>query len=403
MGHMLNTSLTPEAHPKMIATYRHLHQNPELSMQEYQTQEFIEKELDDIGLEHFRCGGTGVVAIDKNGEGPVVAFRADTDALPIEEATGVDYASTSTGELDGATVPVMHGCGHDTHVTAALTSARLIHEQREEWSGTIVWIFQPAEETAAGSRAMVDDGLWDKAPTPEMVMGQHVFPFESGTIHYTLNNAMAAADSLKITLYGEQAHGSQPQDSVDPIVLGAHIVTRLQTIVGREIAPLDSAVLTVGTFNAGLKENIIPDRAELKLNIRTLAPDVREHVLASITRIVNAEAEASGAPQPDIEEIYTFPQLKNDPEQGTKVAEALRAELGDDKVIETPPLMGSEDFGHLADSIEVPSMFWFFGGASPDDENPAKNHSPRFLPVEGPTLETAVRACISSLGAYVAK
>lgn len=400
---MLNSTLTSEATEKMIATYRHLHQNPELSMQEYKTQEFIEKELDDIGLEHFRCGGTGVVAIDSNGDGPVVAFRADTDALPIEEATGAKYASTSTGELDGATVPVMHGCGHDTHVTAALTSARLIHDQSDAWSGTIVWIFQPAEETAAGSRAMVDDGLWDKAPTPEMVMGQHVFPFESGTINYTLDNAMAAADSLKITLYGEQAHGSQPQDSVDPIVLGAHIVTRLQTIVGREIAPLDSAVVTVGTFNAGLKENIIPDRAELKLNIRTFRPDVREHVLASITRIVNAEAEASGAPQPDIEEIYTFPQLHNDPEQGAKVAEALRAELGEDNVIETPPLMGSEDFGHLADSIDVPSMFWFFGGAAKDDKNPAKNHSPRFLPVEDPTLVTSVRACVAALGAYIAK
>ena len=400
---MMNTDLSTQAREKMISTYRRLHQNPELSMQEYKTQEFIEKELDDIGLEHFRCGGTGVVAIDKNGEGPTVAFRADTDGLPIEEQTGVEYASTSTGELDGATVPVMHGCGHDSHVTAALTAARLIHEQRDAWSGTIVWIFQPAEETAEGSRAMVADGLWDKAPKPAIVLGQHVFPFESGTLHYTLNAAMAAADALKITLYGEQAHGSQPQDSIDPIVLGAHIVTRLQTIVGREVAPLDSAVVTVGTFNSGLKENIIPDRAELKLNIRTLTPDVREHVLASITRIVNAEAEASGAPKPEIVEIYTFPQLKNDPEEGEKVAEALRAELGEDKVIETPPLMGSEDFGHLADSIDVPSMFWFFGGAAADDANPAKNHSPRFLPVEDPTLETGVRAAIAAIGAYVAR
>ena len=400
---MLNSTLSQVATDKMIATYRHLHQNPELSMQEHKTQEFIEAELDDIGLEHFRCGGTGVVAIDKHGDGPVVACRADTDALPIKEATGVEYASESTGELDGATVPVMHGCGHDSHVTAALTSARLIHEQADAWSGTIVWIFQPAEETAEGSRAMVDDGLWDKAPKPDIVMGQHVFPFESGTINYTLNAAMAAADSLKITLYGEQSHGSQPQDSIDPIVLGAHIVTRLQTIVGREIAPLDSAVVTVGTFNAGLKENIIPDRAELKLNIRTLTPDVREHVLASVTRIVNAEAEASGAPRPDIEEIYTFPQLKNDAEEGAKVAAALRAELGDANVIETPPLMGSEDFGHLAEAIDVPSMFWFFGGAAAGDDNPAKNHSPRFLPVEDPTLVTGVRACVAAIGAYVSK
>ncbi|MFH0412518.1 amidohydrolase [Corynebacterium sp. L4756] len=363
----------------------------------------MESELDEIGLEHFRCGGTGVVAIDKNGDGPTVAFRADMDALPIKEDTGAEFASESTAELDGATVPVMHGCGHDMHTTAALTAARLVHEQSDSWSGTIVWIFQPAEETAEGSQAMVDDGLWDKAPKPDIVLGQHVFPFETGTINYTLDAAMAAADSLKITLHGEQAHGSQPENSIDPIVLGAHIVTRLQTIVGREIAPLDSAVVTVGTFNAGLKENIIPDRAELKLNIRTLTPDVREHVLASITRIVNAEAEASGAPQPEIEEIYTFPQLKNDPEEGAKVADALNAELGDDNVIETPPLMGSEDFPNLAEAIGVPSMFWFFGGAAKDDENPAKNHSPRFLPVEDTSLTTAVRAAIAAVGSYVAK
>src|SRR5699024_10657296 len=211
------------------------------------------------------------------------------------------------------------------------------HEQRDAWSGTIVWIFQPAEETAEGSRAMVADGLWDKAPKPAIVLGQHVFPFESGTLHYTLNAAMAAADALKITLYGEQAHGSQPQDSIDPIVLGAHIVTRLQTIVGREIAPLDSAVVTVGTFNAGLKENIIPDRAELKLNIRTLTPYVREQVLNAITRIVNAKAETSEQPQPEIEEIHTLRQLKNHPEEGARVAIALRAERGEDKVFETPP------------------------------------------------------------------
>lgn len=398
---MVTTELSTRAREKMIATYRHLHQNPELSMQEHKTQEFIEQELDDIGLEHFRCGGTGVVALDRNGDGPTVAFRADTDGLPIEEKTGAEYASTSTGELNGTTVPVMHGCGHDAHITAALTAARLIHSQREAWAGTIVWIFQPAEETAEGARAMVADGLWDRAPKPDVVLGQHVFPFESGTVRFAFNSAMAAADALKVTLYGEQSHGSQPQDSIDPIVLGAHVITRLQTIVGREIAPLDAAVVTVGTFNAGLKENIIPDRAELTLNIRTLEPAVRDKVLAAITRIVNAEAEASGAPQPEIEEIYTFPQLRNHPGEGAKVVQALREELGDDKVVESPPLMGSEDFGHLADAIDVPSMFWFFGGAAKDDENPAKNHSPRFLPVEEPTLETGVRAALAAIASYV--
>ncbi|MGP6172599.1 amidohydrolase [Corynebacterium sp. A21] len=399
------STVVPQSHTAtMLEMYRHLHAHPELSMQEHETATFIEAELTEIGLEHFRCGGTGVVAVDRNGEGPVIAFRADTDGLPIKEDTGADYASQATGTLaDGTEVPVMHGCGHDTHITAALTAARLLRQGHTSWSGTVVWIFQPGEEVAAGAKAMVEDGLWAKAPRPEVIFGQHVFPFASGTVAVTPESAMALADSLKVTLFGRQAHGSQPQDSIDPIILGAHILTRLQTIVSRELAPLDPAVVTAATFHAGLKENIIPDRAEFTLNIRTLTGRVREQVLAAVARIVKNEAAVSGAPEPLIEELYTFPRVYNDPVHTERVISVLRAELGEEKVAIVPPSMGSEDFGHLGDVIEVPYVFWMFGGADPEDENPAGNHSPFFLPVPEPTLSTGVRAVLSVLGHYLAR
>lgn len=214
---------------------------------------------------------------------------------------------------------------------------------------------------------------------------------------------MALADSLKVTLFGRQAHGSQPQDSLDPIILGAHILTRLQTIVSRELAPLDPAVVTSGTFHAGLKENIIPDRAGFTLNIRTLTGRFREQVLAAVERIVRNEAAVSGAPEPLIEELYSFPRVYNDPEHTEHVLAALRNELGEDNVKINPPAMGSEDFGHLGDSIGVPYVFWVFGGADPADENPAGNHSPYFLPVPEPTLSTGVRAALSVIGSYLTR
>lgn len=399
---MITTKLNPSQIDTMLELYKYLHAHPELSMQEYQTATFIEAELTELGIENFRCGGTGVVGIDRNGQGPVVAFRADTDGLPIAEATGASYASTATGVLpDGQEVPVMHGCGHDTHVTAALTAARILNENRESWSGTVVWIFQPGEETAAGARAMVADGLWDRAPRPAVVLGQHVFPFTAGEVAITRNAAMAAADSLKVTLYGVQAHGSEPHASIDPIMLGAHILTRLQSIVSRELDPQDPAVVTAGTFHAGLKENIIPDKAEFTLNIRTLTGKVREQVLAAVERIIVNEAKVSGAPEPKIEELYTFPQLINDAEHTERVIDALKAELGEDKVSIVPPVMGSEDFGHLGESIGAPYVFWNFGGADPADENPAKNHSPFFLPVPEPTLSTGVQAAVGVITSYL--
>lgn len=388
---------------RMRETYEYLHAHPELSMAEHETAAFIETRLAELGVEEvFRCGGTGVVGVIRNGDGPTVAFRADHDGLPIEEDTGLPYASTATGTLpDGREVPVMHGCGHDTHVTAALAMAELLLGAREAWSGTLVLVFQPGEETAAGARAMVADGLWDTAPRPAVVFGQHVMPGLSGTVALSVGDAMAMADSLKVTVRGRQSHGSQPEDAIDPIVLASHIVVRLQTIVAREVAPLDSAVVTVGTFHAGLKENIIPATAVLDLNVRTHEPDVRAKVLASIRRIVEAEALASGAPEPVVEEIYGFPRTYNDPEAAEALIEVFGGVLGKENVVVRPPLMGSEDFGLLAEAIDVPAVFWFFGGHPREvleGEAPVpKNHSPFFAPVVEPTLGTGTRAAVAAV------
>ncbi|MBK0422249.1 amidohydrolase [Leucobacter sp. CSA2] len=370
-------------------------------MQEHRTAEFIEAALDRLGIEHFRCGGTGVVGLQRNGDGPVVAFRADIDGLPIEEQTGAEFRSEARGTLpDGTEVPVMHGCGHDSHTAAALAACGVFERDRAGWSGTIVWIFQPGEETAAGANAMVADGLWDRAPRPAVVLGQHVVPaVPAGSVALCEGPAMAAADALKVTIHGKQSHGSQPQDSIDPIVLGAFIVTRLQTIVAREIAPQSAAVVTCGTFHAGVKENIIPDRAELTLNTRTLTDEVRDALIPAIRRVISAEAAASGAPEPEVEELYRFPALVNDAEQARVVRAGIAAELGAERVLTVGPGMGSEDFGGLATSIGVPNVYWFFGAYAADATEQPVNHSPQFLPDGELPLVTGARAAIGGIRA----
>lgn len=399
--------LGAEATADMHETYKYLHANPELSMQEHATAAYLEKRLAELDIQTIRCGGTGVIGILRNGEGPVVGYRADTDGLPVKEDTGLDYASTATGKLDdGTAVPTMHACGHDTHMASALAVAGLLAANLDTWSGTVVFILQPGEETAAGAKAMVEDGLWDKAPKPEIIYGAHVMPALAGTISVTPDAAMAMADSLKITLFGQGAHGSTPENSIDPIVLGASVVMRLQTIVSREVPPQSAAVVTVGTFHAGLKENIISDRAEITLNIRTFDPAVRETVLAAVRRIVTGEAVAAGAPEPLFEELSRFPALVNDASETRALVELLRADLGEENVVIGKPLMGSEDFGALAAAIDVPSVYWNFGGNTAETlakGTPPSNHSPFFAPVIEPTLGTAVRAAttmlLSKLGA----
>jgi amidohydrolase len=382
--------------------YRHLHGVPELSMQEHATAELIRARMDALGCETFVCGGTGVVAVLRNGEGPVVGFRADTDALPVAEDTGLDYASTARGVLpDGTEVPVMHACGHDTHITSAVGAATLLAGNRDAWAGTVVFLFQPGEETAEGAMAMLQDGLWDRAPRPEIVYGQHVWPGRAGQVELTSGPAMAMADGWKVTVHGRGGHGSRPEDTIDPVVLAAHMVVRIQSIVSREIPAQQAAVITIASFHAGLKENIIPAVAEFTVNVRNLDADVREQVLAALRRVIRGEAVTSGAPEPRIDEIYTFPLLVNDPAETDTLRAVLGAALGAENVLDRPAQMGSEDFGHLPDAIGVPGVYWFFGGMSDEavdgDAPVPTNHSPFFAPVVEPTLSTGVTAAVSAI------
>ena len=391
-----------------VEMYKGYHRAPELSSVEHQTAESIEARLTVLGIEHFRSGGTGVVGLLTNGEGPVVGFRADTDGLPIAEATGLDYASTVTGRLpDGSEAPMMHGCGHDTHITAALAAAQYLTANRDAWHGTVVLLFQPGEETAWGAKAMVDDGLWDRAPRPEVILAQHVMPVEVGKFWLRAGNMASLADSWLITVRGRQAHGSQPEKSLDPIVAAASMVLRLQTIVSRELAPITPAVVTVGTFHAGLKENIIPETAEFSVNVRTPDEDVRAHVLGSIRRIVTAEAAASGIDEPAIVEINRFPRLFNDAEHTARAAAALGAGFGSGAVIEAPLGMGSEDAGWLGDAIGVPVVFWAFGAfpaaAFADGAFPAGNHSPHFAPDAKLAVVNGTGAALTVLLEYLGK
>lgn len=391
-----------------VDVYKHLHAHPELSGQEFRTAAYIEDRLAGLGIASFRCGGTGVVGVLKNGEGPVVAFRADTDGLPIEEQTGLDYSSEEVGaQSDGATVPVMHGCGHDTHIAAALALAAVLTDRKELWAGTLVLIFQPGEETAYGAKAMINDGLWDRAPVPGVVLAQHVLPVVKGKLLIRDGHMATLADSWKVTVHGRQAHGSQPEKSVDPIVAASAMVLRLQTIVSRELAPSTPAVITVGTFHAGLKENIIPETAEFSINVRTPDEDTRASVLAAIRRIIFAEAAASAAPEPIIRELNTFPRCYNDPEATRRIIEGFTADFGADALTEAPLGMASEDAGLLGDSIGVPGVYWAFGAFDPelfdDGASPAGNHSPFFAPDARSAVVGGTGAALSGVLAYLGR
>ena len=311
--------------------YRDLHAHPELSHQEYETARKVAARLRDRGyVVHDRIGGTGVIGVLGNGPGPTVLLRADMDALPVKESTGLDYASTvQATDTNGNEVPVMHACGHDVHVTALLGAAQLFADGSDHWSGTLITLFQPAEETADGARAMVDDGLAELLPTVDVAFAQHVLPAPAGQVGTRAGAVLSAADSMRIKVYGRGAHGSMPQAAVDPVVLAAMIVVRLQTIVAREVAPGESAVLTVGSIQAGSKSNVIPDRAELQLNIRTYSRQTRTTMLDAIRRIVTAECQASGSPrEPGFEVFDQYPLTDNDLPTTSRVSDAFTTFFG---------------------------------------------------------------------------
>ena len=387
--------------------YTELHRHPELSLEEHTTSTLVEERLSAYGFDVSRIGGTGIVGVLANGDGPVVLARADLDALPVTEATGLPYAS----EVDG----VMHACGHDLHVTTLLGAAKLLSAGRDSWGGTYIALFQPGEEVGAGSQAMLDDGLVARLPKPDVALAQHVMPFAAGTVATISGPVLSAGDSLKVTVFGKGAHGSMPHLGIDPVVLAASIVLKLQTVVSRETKPGEFAVVTVGALNAGTKSNIIPDQATLLLNIRTYDNQVRERVLSSIERIVRGECAAAGSPrEPDFEFYDQFPLTDNDPTVTTQVTDAFAAHFPAGTVFPADRQTASEDFSRIPDAFGVPYTFWLFGGVDPDEYRAAvqsgtvaqdipANHSPRFAPVIDPTLAVGVQAHVVAALSYLSK
>jgi len=390
--------------------YRDLHAHPELAFAETRTAAIVAAWLTRCGYEVTTgVGVTGVVGVLHNGAGPTALLRADMDGLPVGERTGLAYASTASGlDETGAEVPVMHACGHDVHVTCLLGAAERLAAERSTWAGTLLVVFQPAEENVLGARAMLDDGLYDRVGRPDVILGQHVAPLPAGVIGLRSGAAFAAADSLRITMFGRGAHASRPEASVDPVVMAAATVLRLQGVVAREVAATETVVLTIGALRSGTTANVIPDDAELLVNVRTYDVDVRARVLAAITRIVRAEAAASGAPrEPEIELILTAPAVVNDPGAVVRTGPAL---AGVAKVIDPGFVTGSEDVGLLADAADAPCVYWLLGGADPAEFAGAttfaelaarsvalpSNHSPLFAPVIEPTLTIGVAALVAA-------
>ena len=359
--------------PSLLKLYQHLHANPEISFQEEKTGQRLGEEMKKLGFEVTQnVGGFGVVCVLKNGKGPTVLVRTDTDALPVKEATGLPFASTRTTTDDlGKTVPTMHACAHDVSMTCWNGVARVLTKLKQEWKGTLVFIAQPAEERGAGARAMLADGLFKRFPLPDYCLALHVSADQpAGTLGYTSGFAMANVDSVDITVRGVGGHGSQPQSAKDPIVLAAQIVLALQTIVSREIHPLDPAVVTVGSIHGGTKHNIIPDDVHLQLTLRSYSDEVREKLIASIKRIVKGQAMAAGLseekhPVVKVKDEYT-PAAYNDPKLVSRVNGAFEKWFGKDVLIERKPTMGGEDFGRYGRTgHKIPIYMFRLGGVSP--------------------------------------
>jgi hippurate hydrolase len=392
---------------ELAALYRDLHTHPELAFTEHRTAGIVAQRLRDLGYQVTTgVGGTGVVGVLTSEVGPVVLLRADMDGLPVLEQTGLPYACTSrTKDHRGAEVPVMHACGHDMHITCLLGAAAELAAARDSWQGTLLLVFQPAEESGKGAQAMIDDGLYERFPRPAIVLGQHVLPMPAGMLGIHAGPAMAGGDALRVVMHGQGGHGSRPETTVDPILMAAATVLRLQGVISHELSAWDNAVLTVGALRAGTAPNIIPDQAELLMSLRHFNPDVRARARAAIDRIVRAEAAASGAPrEPEIITEVSFPVLVNDPDAAARLTERFNAGIG--LTLDPGPLTGSEDVGLLATAAGVPCLYWFLGGADPAlftgvtsieearvivDGLPS-NHSPLFAPVIDPTISIGVAA-----------
>ena len=394
--------------PQLMTLYRDLHANPELSMQEVRTPAKLAPEMRKLGFEVTeKVGKTGLVAVMKNGPGPVLLIRADMDALPVKEETGLPFASKARGTtLDGVESPIMHACGHDTHITTWLGTARRLAAMKDQWSGTVLMVLQPGEELGLGAKAMLDDGLYKRFPKPDVLLAFHdSASLPAGTIGVARGYALANVDSVDIDVKGVGGHGAYPQTTRDPIVLASKIVMALQTLVSRENSPLDPAVVTVGSFHSGTKHNIISDDAKLQLTVRSYTPEVRKKLLDGIARIARGEAIAAGVPEDrmpivKVRDPYT-PSTFNTAKLSGRLIDLFGAHFGADRVVETKPVMGGEDFSQfwLADKTKEATIFWVGGvpkakwdAAAGDETKLPSLHSPFWAPEAETVISTATEA-----------
>lgn len=383
--------------------YKYFHQHPELSMKEDHTAQTIIDILSKAGIETKRVGKTGVVAEIKNGEGPVVAMRADIDALPIKENSGKDYTSTvSTQDENGKTVGVSHACGHDFHISSLLGALKAFNEHKDAWRGTYIGVFQPGEETAQGAKDLVENGITSMIAKPDVYLGQHVLgAIPAGTVGIRPGAFLTTAASIRVHIFGKGSHGSMPELSVDPVVVASSIVLKLQTIVSRELAAKDYAIVTVGALNAGSKSNIIPDDAELLINTRTYSEDTQEFVHNAIERIVRGECELARCPkEPEFTYYDRYPLTNNDQNASLRVRKAFDEYFGEDSV-DISRASASEDFSIVANAFKTPYAYWGLGGFA-DMQNAPGNHNPAFAPDLHPTLNRGLEAAVVAACAWLA-
>ena len=406
---------------QLVSTYKMLHAAPELSHYEVKTSAFFAAQLRAFGYEVTEhvgkftqptWKGYGVIAVMKNGDGPTVLVRTDLDALPVEEKTGLPYASTVKTKNDaGQDVSVMHACGHDIHITNMLGTAKMLAQLKDQWRGTLVLIGQPAEETIDGAKAMLADGLYSKIPKPDFAIALHDnAELEAGKVAYCPGFALANSTSVEITIRGIGGHGSKPESTKDPIVVASQTIVALQTIVSRENSPLDPAVVTVGSIHGGAKSNIIPDEVKLQLSVRSYKEEVRQRILASIARIAKNTALAAGIPEAlapivKVSDTEVTPATYNDPKLTERLAGAFEKTLGASNVVRWPPIMGSEDFGNFSLDNQIPSCMFWLGAVEPTKVEASKTsgkplpslHSSLFEPLPEPTLRTGVKAMTTAV------
>ena len=394
----IETSIAGD-YPKLDALYKELHAHPELAFQEVKTAARLAAEMRALGFEVTeKVGRTGLVAIYRNGDGPTIMVRTELDGLPMEEKTGLDYASRDKTNWSGREVFVAHSCGHDVHMASWVGTAKTLVGLKDQWKGTLMFIAQPAEEIVAGARAMLADGLFTRFPKPDVALALHDGPFTHGTVFYRSGVGSSAADGLEVTFHGRGGHGSAPHTTIDPVAMAARFIVDVQSVISREKDPTEFGVVTVGAIHGGTAGNIIPDSVQLSGTIRSFKPEVRAKMHAGIERTAKAVAAMAGAPPPDIKMLEGTKPVVNDPDLVAATAEALKAAFGD-KFRTSPPGTASEDFSEYA-GAGVPSMMFNIGVYDQERIDAARNggppipsnHSPQFAPVPKPTIETGITA-----------